>query len=278
MFYQTSWFFSLCMILFSAAVIGLYRLRVRQLAHQYSMRLEERVSERTRIARELHDTLLQNFNGLLLRFQAAYNHLPSRPEQAQKVLSGALDRGAEAITAARDAVQELRSSAYATNELPSAIIALSEELRDAQPQGLSPAIEVHVQGSARELDSLRRDEIYRITGEALRNAFQHAKAARIDVAIHYSDRELCISVKDDGVGIDLPVLEQGRRQNHWGLPGMRERAEAINAELDVWSSSESGTEVSLRVPAPLAYTTAPVRRFRWFNRRDGNERDSDSRG
>ncbi len=127
-FVQTIWFRSFCVILFLAALFGLYWLRMRRLAHQYTLRLEERVSERTRIARELHDTLLQNFHGLLLRFQGAYNHLPSRPEEARKALGAALDRGAEAITAARDTVQELRSPPPATNELPSAIAALSRRI------------------------------------------------------------------------------------------------------------------------------------------------------
>ena len=252
------------MILLCAALFGLYQLRMRQLAHQYALRLEERVSERTRIARELHDTLLQNFHGLLLRFQGAYNHLPSRPEEARKALGVALDRGAEAITAARDTVQELRSPPAVSNELSSAIAALSEELRAAQTEGLSPAVELEVEGEGRELHPILRDEIYRITAEALRNAFRHAQAARIDVAIRHGDHEFRIVVKDNGKGIDPEVLKQGSRSGHWGLTGMRERAEAIGAELDVWSSHGNGTEVSLRVPATIAYVSSG-RRLRWFN-------------
>jgi signal transduction histidine kinase/ligand-binding sensor domain-containing protein len=264
-FYQTYWFRSLGVILFLAALFELYQLRMRRLAHQYTLRLEERVSERTRIARELHDTLLQNFHGLLLRFQGAYNHLPSRPEEARKALEVALDRGAEAITAARNTVQELRSPPSMTNELSRAIAALSEELRVAQTEGLSPAVEVEVEGGGRELHPILRDEIYRITAEALRNAFRHAQAARIDVAIRHGDHEFRIAVKDNGKGIDPEILKQGSRRGHWGLPGMRERAEAIGAELDVWSSNGNGTEVSLRVPAGIAYET-PSRRLRWFGR------------
>jgi signal transduction histidine kinase/ligand-binding sensor domain-containing protein len=265
MFYQTYWFRALGVMLFLAGLFGLYQLRMRRLAHQYTLRLEERVSERTRIARELHDTLLQNFHGLLLRFQGAYNHLPSRPEEARKALGLALDRGAEAITAARDTVQELRSPPSATNELSSAIAALSEELRVAQTGGLSPAVDVGAEGAGRELHPILRDEIYRITAEALRNAFRHAQAARIDVAIRHGDQEFRIAVKDNGKGIDPEVLKQGSRRGHWGLPGMRERAEAIGAELDVWSSKGNGTEVALRVPAVVAYTS-PARRLRWFSR------------
>jgi signal transduction histidine kinase/ligand-binding sensor domain-containing protein len=266
-FYQTYWFRTLCVMLFLAALFGLYQLRMRQLAHQYTLRLEERVSERTRIARELHDTLLQNFHGLLLRFQAAYNHLPSHPEEARKALGVAIDRGAEAITAARDTVQELRSPPSVSDELSSAIAALSEELRVAQTEGLSPPVEVEVEveGGRRELHPILRDEIYRITAEALRNAFRHAQAARIDVAIRHSDNEFRIAVKDNGKGIDPEVLKQGSRRGHWGLPGMRERAQAIGAELDVWSSNGKGTAVSLRVPAAIAYTS-PAGRLKWFNK------------
>jgi signal transduction histidine kinase/ligand-binding sensor domain-containing protein len=274
-FYQTYWFRSLCGILFLAALFGLYQLRMRRLAHQYTLRVEERVSERARIARELHDTLLQTFHGLLLRFQGAYNHLPSRPEEARKALGVALDRGAEAITAARDTVQELRSTPSMTNELSSAIAALSEELRVAQTDGLFPAVEVAVEGRGREVQPILRDEIYRITAEALRNAFRHARAARIDVAIRHGDDELRIVVKDNGKGMDPEVLKRGNRHGHWGLPGMRERAEAIGAEFDVWSSNGNGTEVSLLVPAAIAYVS-PARRRQWFNRTrtEAVERDS----
>jgi signal transduction histidine kinase/ligand-binding sensor domain-containing protein len=262
-YYQTEWFRALCAAGIFALIWGAYRLRLNQLRREYSLRVEERVAERTRIARELHDTLLQNFHGLLLRFQGAYNHLPSRPEEARKALAVALDRGAEAITAARDTVQELRSPAPATNELSSAIAALSAELRSAQTEGRPPGVEVEVEGGGRELHPITRDEIYRITTEALRNAFRHAEAERIDVAITHGDREFCITVKDNGKGLDPGILKQGNRNGHWGLQGMRERAEAIGAVLEVWSSNGNGTEVSLRVPATIAYGSSC--RLRWFN-------------
>jgi signal transduction histidine kinase len=154
----------------------------------------------------------------------------------------------------------------ATNELSSAIAALSAELRGAQTEGRNPGVEVEVEGGERELHPILRDEIYRITAEALRNAFRHAQAGRIDVAIRHGDREFRIAVKDNGKGIDPGVLQQGSRNGHWGLLGMRERAEAIGAELDVWSSNGSGTEVSLRVPGGIAYRT-PRRRLQWFSRK-----------
>ena len=141
---------------------------MQRLAHQYTPRLEERVSERTRIARELHDTLLQNFHGLLLRFQGAYNHLPSRPEEARKALGVALNRGAEAITAARDTVQELRSPPPVTNELSERDRSVVRRIaRSLKRKFCLRLVEVEVEGGERGLHPMLRDEIYRITAAAL---------------------------------------------------------------------------------------------------------------
>ena len=129
-FYQTTWFRVACVALFLALLWAAYQLRVRQLAHQFNRTLEARVSERTRIARELHDTLLQSFQGLLLRFQSASKILPARPVEAKQRLDSALDQAAEAIAEGRDAVQGLRSSAFETNDLAKGITAIAEELTE----------------------------------------------------------------------------------------------------------------------------------------------------
>ena len=134
------------------------------------MTLEARVSERTRIARELHDTLLQSFHGLLLRFQTVLMILPERPEEARRMLESALDQAAAAITEGRDAVQGLRSSAFETNDLANAITAIAEELTSDTSDLDSPAIDVEVEGVSRNLNPVVRDEACRIAGEALRNA------------------------------------------------------------------------------------------------------------
>ena len=126
--YQTTWFRFLLVVLFLALVWAAYQLRVRQLATQFNRTFEARVSERTRIARELHDTLLQSFQGLLLRFQSASKLLPARPDEAKQRLDTAIEQAAEAITEGRDAVQGLRSSAFETNDLANAITAIAEEL------------------------------------------------------------------------------------------------------------------------------------------------------
>jgi ligand-binding sensor domain-containing protein/signal transduction histidine kinase len=265
-YYQTIWFRSLCVATFLALLGALYRLRLRQVAQQFNMRLEERVSERTRIARELHDTLLQSFHGLLPRFQAAHNLLPGRAVDARQVLQTALDDAAQAITEARDAVQDLRSSTTVTNDLAKAIEALGEELSAYQTSANGDVIDfsVQVDGTPQDLHPMLRDEIYRITGEALRNAFHHARARRIEVEIEYDSRQVRTRVRDDGIGIDATVLSHEGRLGHFGLRGMRERSKGIGGQLDVWSERGAGTEVELTIPAPVAYGGHVGRRFRVF--------------
>jgi signal transduction histidine kinase len=125
----STWWFRLAYALAAGLMLWLiWRLRLRQIARQFNMRLEERVGERMRIARELHDTLLQSFQGLMLRFQVAYEELPGRPAEARKALENALDEAARAITEGRDAVQGLRSSTVETNDLARAIGCLGAEL------------------------------------------------------------------------------------------------------------------------------------------------------
>ena len=223
-----------------------------QLAHQFNMTLEARVSERTRIARELHDTLLQSFHGLLLRFQTVLMILPERPEEARQILESALDQAAAAITEGRDAVQGLRSSAFETNDLANAITAIAGELTSDTSDLDSPAIAVEVEGVSRNLNPVVRDEAYRIAGEALRNAFRHAQARRITVEILYDKRQFRLRVRDDGKGVDEEIL---RRQpaGHFGLHGMRERAEIVGGRLELWSQPDSGTQVELSIPGSIAY-------------------------
>jgi signal transduction histidine kinase/ligand-binding sensor domain-containing protein len=266
MFYQTHWFASLCAALFLGIVTGFYQLRLRRLARQYSIRLEDRVSERARIARELHDTLLQGFQGLLFRLQAAANLLPERPADAKQSLDSAIDQAAQAITDGRDAVQNLRSSTMVTNDLSMAIGMLGDELGATQIKdaNASPTMfDVAVEGTSRDLHPVIRDDLYRIAGEALRNAFRHGRARRIEVQIHYDDKQLQVRVRDDGKGIDRAALQE-RRPGHFGLPGMRERAEVIGGQLDVWSEVGVGTEVDLKVPAVAAYAT-PRAHGRWWS-------------
>jgi len=252
-YYQTNWFRALCAIAFLTLLWAAYQYRVRQLRHHFEMTLDARVSERTRIARELHDTLLQSFHGVLLRFQTVFQLLPEKPAEAKEKLGSAIEQAAEAITEGRDAVQGLRDSTVQGNDLALAISTLGEELAtDAANQ--RPAFRVAVEGQSRNLHPILRDEVYKIAAEALRNAFNHAQAHQIEAEIRYDDQQLRLRVRDDGKGIDPAVLSTQGTEGHYGLPGMRERAKVMGAKLTIWSEVDAGTEVELRLPANLAYT------------------------
>jgi signal transduction histidine kinase/ligand-binding sensor domain-containing protein len=274
-YHQTNWFRSICVVVFLALLWAGYQLRVRQLAHQFNRTLEARVSERTRIARELHDTLLQSFQGLLLRFQSASNLLPTRPDEAKQRLAKALDQAAAAIAEGRDAVQGLRPSAFETNDLANGITAMGEDLTSDASALDSPTINVEVEGAPRSLNPVVRDEAYRIAGEALRNAFRHAQARRITVEIRYEKRQFRLRVRDDGKGLDEEAVKRAASAEHFGLPGMRERAEIVGGRLEVWSRLDSGTEVELSVPGAVAYDGSARRS--WLSKvLSGNSRDHGS--
>jgi signal transduction histidine kinase len=260
--------------LVTAWVISAMMARVRKLTEaQLTLRFEERLSERTRIARELHDTLLQSFQGLMLHFQAVNDLLP--PGQAKEALEKVLDRADQAIAEGRDAIQNLRASTTAGNELAQALTALGEELA-VPPSGEknSATFRFSIEGTPRDLDPILRDDIYRIAREALRNAFSHAQASKIEAEIMYGQRLLRLRIRDDGKGIDPKLLAVGR-DGHWGLPGMRERAQQIGAQLDLWSEVGAGTEMDLRVPGSIAYGTSPARGgFRLFRKKKEARKES----
>jgi signal transduction histidine kinase len=240
--------------LVTAWVITVMVSRVRKMTEaQLTLRFEERLGERTRIARELHDTLLQSFQGLMLHFQSVSEMLPPGP--AREALEKALDRADLAIVEGRNAIQNLRSSTTATNELAEALAALGEELGRGDGKNKSAGLRVSVEGKPQELHPILRDDIYRIAREALRNAFCHAHAANIEAEITYADRLLRLRIRDDGTGMDSKVAASGR-EGHWGLQGMRERAQQMGAQLEIWSETGAGTEVELRIPGAVAYAVS----------------------
>jgi signal transduction histidine kinase len=251
-YYQTRWFAAMVALGIATLLWAAYQLRIRQLAHQFNRTLDARVSERTRIARDLHDTLLQSFQGALLRFQSVANVLATRPDEARERLERALDQAEAAITEGRDAVQGLRSSAVTVNDLANGIAAIGAELTSDPATVDPPAIAVEVDGASRDLNPVVREEAYRIAGEALRNAVKHARARRITVTIHYEARQLRLTIRDDGKGIDTETMAR-QVQGHFGLPGMRERAMIVNGQVDVRSERGAGTEIELRVPGRTAY-------------------------
>src|SRR5208283_910842 len=229
-FYQTNWFRALCATVFLALLWAAYQLRVRQLAAQFNMRLEERVAERTRIARDLHDTVLQSFQGLVFRFQAARYQLPDRPEEASDALDSALVSADQAIAEGRSTIQELRSGSSEESNLEQMLLATGRELASSQNGGDSaPSLRVIVEGERRTKRAMIREEVHRIARELLRNAYRHARARNIEAELRYDNDAFLLIVRDDGRGIDPKVLKDRGRAGHWGLPGTYERAEGIGA-------------------------------------------------
>jgi signal transduction histidine kinase len=225
---------------------------LRELARECERRLDERASERTRIARELHDTLLQSFHGVLYRFQAAHNLLPRDSCAAKQTLARGIDAASQAITEARDAVHALRTSTIGGSDLAEALGALGAELAVASEKATgAPRLAIHVEGRWRELHPSVRHEAYRVAAEALRNAFRHAGAERIDVEIRHGDQAFQLLVRDDGRGI-APETLANLPEGHWGLTGMRERAESIAGTLRIRSVVGAGTEIHLAVASRRA--------------------------
>jgi len=272
-YYQTIWFRTLCVAAFLVLLWMFYQLRLQQLAREFNAGLEARVNERTRIARELHDSLLQGFQGLMFRLQAVRDLLPGRASEAMQALDIALERGDKAIAEGRDTVSDLREPILGDSDIAQALTALGKELALQSGNGLVPCVRVLLEGKQRELNPMLRDEIYRIAREALRNAFLHSRAQKIEAEITYSDSELLLHVRDDGGGIDPEVANQGARAGHWGLPGMRERAKSFGGKLEVWSEHGAGTEIELSVPGAIAYGKSEPRRRFWLWRKKIGESD-----
>ncbi|MFL6602880.1 MAG: two-component regulator propeller domain-containing protein [Steroidobacteraceae bacterium] len=226
--------------------------RVRGIRRQFELRLEERVGERTRIARELHDSLLQGFQGLLYRLQALRNLAPENFPEFVATLDAALEKGDQTIIQAREAVQDLRASGIEAGDLEAALMALREEF--AQPNSPNqPTYRVVVEGKPRALSPLVRDDMYQVAREAFRNGYRHAHATRIEAETDYGEDVFTLRVRDDGAGIEPEVMDRGTRSGHFGLQGMRERSERAGGTLNVWSERDVGTEVEVTIPAQVAY-------------------------
>jgi signal transduction histidine kinase/ligand-binding sensor domain-containing protein len=258
-YYQRTWFRALTGIFILLLLSGLYKLRLRSVGHQLQVRYEERLAERTRIARELHDTLLQSFQGLILRFQAVRNMLPERPERALSALETAIDRAAKAITEGRDAVQELRNRRSSGMSLVEVLTAMTRELEADHASTIdsyATQVRIMVEGTPRNVHPTVQANLLSIAREALLNAFRHASANSIELDIDYSRRMLRLRVRDDGVGLDSKLQIEGRRTGHYGLPGMRERARTIGGKFEFWSRIQRGTEVEVTVPGAIAFKSA----------------------
>jgi signal transduction histidine kinase/ligand-binding sensor domain-containing protein len=247
--YQTTSFRVLCLVLVLLAALVAYRFRVRRLASAMSARFDERLAERTRIARELHDTFLQTIQGSKMVADDALDGPddPARLRRAIEQISGWL---AQATQEGRAALNSLRTSTTEKNDL-------ADAFQRAMQNGLLPtamAVDLSVSGEAKEMHPIVRDEIYRIGYEAIRNSFMHSHGSRLEVQLKYS-QDLSVLVKDDGLGIDPAIVARGR-EGHFGLQGMRERAERIGAKLTFVSAPGRGTQIMLVVPGDIVFRKA----------------------
>ena len=254
--FQTRWFQAASVGILALLALGVYRLRVQQLHRQFNIGLEARVNERTRIARDLHDTLLQTLHGLMFQFQAVRNLLPRRPEEATRSLDDAIEETERALAESRDAIQGLRSDEIVQDNLAELLKITMQELT-ASADRKKLIFDLIEEGERRTLSAAAKNEICRIALEILRNAFRHSNATRIEAEIRHDNQMLRVRIRDNGRGIDPMVLKEGGRPGHWGLQGIRERTERIGSQLDFWSESGAGTEVQLTVPAAVAYEASP---------------------
>jgi signal transduction histidine kinase len=250
--WETSWFRLSIVVLFGFLTLAVFRLRHLRQVRQMNMRFEERLAERTRIARDLHDTLLQSFQGLMLRLQLVEDLLPDGKAKTQ--LEQTLQRGDQAIREGRRALYDLRSSIAAPTDLSKAVRSLGDEFSREN----SAAFHLVVEGAACDLKPVIRDELYLIVREALQNAFSHARAHRIEAEIIYGEGTFRLRIRDDGEGIPTQIMEEGR-PGHYGLSGMRERANQIGGKLELWSKAGAGTEIQLSIPGSAAYRASLAR-------------------
>jgi signal transduction histidine kinase len=261
LYWQTWWFRLCCVIVGLLGILALYRLRMLQLTRRMNLRFEERLAERTRIAQELHDTLLQGILSASMQLHVATSRAPA-DSAIKPMLERVLQLMSQVIDEGRGAIRGLRSTKGVSLDLEQAFSLIQDELGVQEPVGFR----ILVEGRPRTLHPILRDEVYRIGREALVNAFRHARARHIEVELDYAANTFRLLVRDDGCGIDPQVLQSGR-EGHWGLRGMRERAERIGARFRVHSRDDAGAEVELSIPGLIAYDRKPNDHpSNWFER------------
>lgn len=260
-FWKTWWFVLAMILLVGLLVLIFFQLRMRSFAQQLNVRFEERLQERTRIAQELHDTLLQGVLSASMQLHVANDQL-TEESPAKPLLTRVLSLMNQVVDEGRAAVRGLRTYPEVTDDLEQAFLRVQREFALPGQSGFR----VLVEGDPRPLLPAIRDELYLIGRESLVNAFRHSDASHIEVEIEYAPPFLRLIVRDDGRGIDPHILAAGR-EGHWGLSGMRERAERIGARLRVMSAPSLGTEIELFVPGAVAFAGGPARSPRaWYSR------------
>lgn len=261
-FYQTSWFACLCALAMACVLWILYRRRVSYLTTQMRQRVEARAHERLRIARDLHDTLLQGIQGLVLRFHYATEQIKN-DDAAREMLQIALGRADQVINEGREKVRELRSLKSTARDLSEQLLELTEAV---QPETDS-RISLTRKGEVRRLQPLVHEEIFSIAREALSNAVRHASAAIITLELSFERKHMRIACIDDGLGLSPEVAAAAAKRGHYGIVGMRERADKLGCKLNVYSAPGAGTRVEISVPAKRAYLDeTPSGGYRLLNR------------
>lgn len=250
-FHQTWMFYALLALAGAALLAVLYLTRVRRLSARIRGEMDARLRERERIARDLHDTLLQGMQGLLFSFQAIASRLaPQDPVRGR--IEAVLDRTEDVLKEGRDRVSQLRDPRASTLDLPDC---LQHHARDLAVEK-QLLCEVDVPHSPRELQPVAYEELLQVGREAISNAFQHSRGSQVRVTLAYAEEGVRLAVCDDGIGLPVAAAEAN---GHWGLRGMQERARLAGAQLSLRRGPEGGTEVKMFVPADKAYP-APHRR------------------
>jgi signal transduction histidine kinase len=246
-FWRRWWFPLACVIAAALLIFCFHCMWLYRMSKTLNLRFEERLGERMRVAQELHDTLLQGLLSVSMQLHVAVDQLPAE-SPARPGLDRVLQLMGQIIEEGRNTLRGLRASVGSAPDLASSLSNVPQEFGEES----APDFRVIVVGPVLALRPGIRDEVYRIAREAVLNAYRHSQATQIEVELEYAPGQLRALVRDNGSGIDPQIVQSGR-DGHWGLSGMRERAELIGAKLRVWSRSGEGTEVELRVPSSIAF-------------------------
>ena len=260
-YYQTWWFRLLCALAALGLLQCIFAYRLRRAKVNIQERLAARLSERERIARDLHDTLLQSVQGLMLKFHAVANAIPP-DSAARNKLANALAQGRDVIAEGRARVQDLRrTGSAAPGELAVQLSACGRSFLQMSEAKFNAS----VVGQPVALNPVAADEVLNIGREAISNGFRHAEARHIEIELTYGEKALALRIRDDGKGMERGTAERGHG-GHWGIVGMHERARALGAQLNIWSRLGSGTELELTVPAVTAYAARGATKPRFVER------------
>jgi ligand-binding sensor domain-containing protein/two-component sensor histidine kinase len=251
-YYQTTWFRFLIIVVALCCVWLVFTLRLRHATAMIQSRLSDRMMERERIARDLHDTLLQGFHGLMLRFQVA-SSLVQPKDPAYPVIEDALNRADRLMIESRERIRDLRYESEQVVQLADALEAAAKQMASDHTM----SFRLTVEGAVRALNPLVRDEIYLVGREGLWNAFKHSNGTEVEAELTFHPHWVRLRVRDNGDGIEPETLRAGGAAGHWGISGMHERAEKIGAQFKMWNREGAGCELEVKLPSALAYQAMP---------------------